>query len=406
MIEDNTILCKRDDETDFQYHKRLVYGKLEDKTLADYDYTELSKYVYGKEFAGDVARRLMYGSKRTLDLLEHERIENVSDDSLLFDLDSKMRDLRKEKQKFFDQRREFNKVLMEQARWEHIEDMLRDAAASPELRNMKIMPSDYGRDCDDTEAILVFSDWHYGMVANNIFNTYNTDICKRRVTQIVSSAIERIKLHKCAKLNIFLLGDFIHGALRASARVASEEYTIDQLMSASEIVAQAIYELAGYVDEVYVYSTYGNHARVVPEKKDSIHCDNMERIIPWWLKCRLSECQNVTVVPGEDTEFIFANVCGYDVCASHGDLDAVRNSPRLLTTLMHKTYGKDIDCIILGDKHHRESFDELGVTAMLCGALCGTDDYANGKRLYSTPSQLLLIYNDSGLDAEYRLKCE
>lgn len=43
---------------------------------------------------------------------------------------------------------------------------------------------------------------------------------------------------------------------------------------------------------------------------------------------------------------------------------------------------------------------------MICGALCGADDYANDKRLYSTPSQLLLIFNPiDGLDAEYRLKC-
>jgi hypothetical protein len=94
------------------------------------------------------------------------------------------------------------------------------------------------------------------------------------------------------------------------------------------------------------------------------------------------------------------------VCASHGDLDGVKTSPRLLSTLFQKRYGRNIEYVLLADKHHRESFEELGVEALLCGALCGVDEYANGKRLYSTPQQTLLIFNErDGLDAEYRIRC-
>ena len=132
----------------------------------------------------------------------------------------------------------------------------------------------------------------------------------------------------------------------------------------------------------------------------------MERLIPWWIELRLASCENVSVVPDDGSEFLFMNVCGHDICASHGDLDSVRTSPRLLPTLFQKVYGKDVEYILIGDKHHRESFSEMGVTAMICGSLCGTDDYANEKRLYSNPEQLLLIVNErDGVDAEYRLKC-
>ena len=48
---------KRDgDESAFNYHKRLVYGKLVDKTLSDVDYSELSELVYGQQYSSDVAR--------------------------------------------------------------------------------------------------------------------------------------------------------------------------------------------------------------------------------------------------------------------------------------------------------------------------------------------------------------
>ena len=87
-------------------------------------------------------------------------------------------------------------------------------------------------------------------------------------------------------------------------------------------------------------------------------------------------------------------------------MDSVKSSPRLLATLFQKKYGMDIEYVLLGDKHHRESFDEVGICAMICGSLCGTDDYANSKRLYSQPEQLLLIVTeDDGVDAEYRIKC-
>jgi len=407
MIENETPLLQRDDESNFQYHKRLIYGKLEDKTLADYDYAELSKYAYGKEFSTDVARRLMYGSKRTLDLLSQEaaEIEQAGSSEIISDIDRRLMDLRKEQQKFYDQRRELNKMLMHEARSEHLDEILTNAISSLDMTNMYTEPY-FAPEVSDTEAVLVFSDWHYGMVTDNIYNTYNTEICKARVKLVVEKAIERIMLHQCNTLHILLLGDFIHGALRASTRVASEELTIDQLMNASEILAQAINELSKYTNRVYVYSTYGNHARVIPEKKESIHADNMERIIPWWLTQRLANNKRIEIYTCMTNEFVLFDVFGHDICAVHGDLDPIASSQKTLTTLMHKVYGRDLEYILIGDKHHRESSEAFGVTSIICGSLCGTDEYANSKRLYSNPSQLLMIFNRDGLDAEYQLIVE
>ena len=47
-------LNKRPDESDLDYHKRLINGKLVDKTLADIDYSELSNLVYGQSYSSDV----------------------------------------------------------------------------------------------------------------------------------------------------------------------------------------------------------------------------------------------------------------------------------------------------------------------------------------------------------------
>ena len=409
MSDVECVLSRRDGESIVEHHKRLVMGKLVDKTLADYDYTELAKYAYGREYAPDVARRMFYGSRKTLDLLESEKMNGTVDKTVLNEIDEKLIELRKERQRFFDQRREYNKLLSADGRKEYMYDCL--VAAAEDLYDT--VGNVYrGADVSsienfgDNEAVLVFSDWHYGMVANNVFNKYDTEVCRQRITKVVRDAARRIQLHKCNKLHIVVLGDLIHGGIHASVRVASEELVCDQLMQVSEILAQSVDYLSQFVGETTVYITYGNHARTIQNKKDSIHRDNMERIIPWWLEQRLSKNESVSIAPDTQTEFLFVNAAGHDICASHGDIDSVKSSPRMLTTLFGKQYGKNIEYILLGDKHHRESFEELGITSMICGALCGADDYANDKRLYSTPSQMLLIFNPvGGLDAEYRLKC-
>lgn len=408
-MADNYSLVKRASESNFDHHKRLVYGKLVDKTLADCDYSELAEALYGQPYSSDVARRMLYGSRKTLELLDTERIKSVSVESVRSDIDAQILELRKERKKFYDQRREYNKLVDNDSRREHLEAALIEAANKLDTTvgsMFDVYHSASEDEVSNSEAILVFSDWHYGMKTDNVFNQYNTAICRERVSKVVYDAISRIKLHSCSTLHIVVLGDISHGNIHTSARVASEELACDQLMQSSEILAQAIEALSAHVERTCVYTTYGNHMRSVQNKHDSIHRDNMERLVPWWLEQRLKENERIIIVPCEDNEFLFVNSCGHEFCASHGDLDSVKSSPRLLATLFHKKYGKNIEYIILGDKHHRESFDELGVSAMICGSLCGTDDYANEKRLYSRPEQLLLIVNhECGVDAEYRLKC-
>ena len=49
---------------------------------------------------------------------------------------------------------------------------------------------DYILDVSDSEAVITFADWHYGMTTNNIWNKYNTDICRQRVSEFVSKKVD------------------------------------------------------------------------------------------------------------------------------------------------------------------------------------------------------------------------
>jgi hypothetical protein len=71
----NPELYKRENETDFEHHKRLIFGKLIDKSLSDEDYSDLSEQIYNQRLSSDVCRREMYGSKYTIQLLERENLK-------------------------------------------------------------------------------------------------------------------------------------------------------------------------------------------------------------------------------------------------------------------------------------------------------------------------------------------
>ena len=65
-------LSRRSGESELDFQRRIVYGKLVDKTLSDYDYSELAELIYGQTYSSDFARRLMYGSLRTLEAMDRE----------------------------------------------------------------------------------------------------------------------------------------------------------------------------------------------------------------------------------------------------------------------------------------------------------------------------------------------
>lgn len=396
-------------EDQLSYHRRLIYGKLVDHTLADVDYSILAPLVYGVEYSDDHARKMFKGSLRTLELMDDSDVFSSlrsGDEATMTELEEKRLAFEKEKKKFSDQRREFYKLVTEDARFERMTEKIAEAA-----KNLKdevpLHPAPAYKPVNDDECILVFNDWHYGMVTDNIWNTYNTAICVDRVNYVVTQAIRRLKLHKPGTLHLVLLGDLAHGAIHTSARVASEELVCEQLMHVAEIVAQASATLADYVGTVIIHSTYGNHMRTVQNKRDNIHADNMERLIPWWLEWRLSEYENIVVDNDTEHEFVLFECCGKHVLGTHGDLDSVKRAPRLLGSVFSRKKDIKIDYILLGDKHHLEEFEELGIESILMRSLCGTDDYANDHRMYSSAGQTMLFFNNScGRDASYNFKIE
>ena len=312
-------------------------------------------------------------------------------------------ELYKLKVQTYDQRREHRKVLAKEAREEHIySELIKCAESLNNFTPLNINGKIYN---GEKEAVLCFADWHYGMVTDNIWNKYDTDICKKRVEEYISKAISYIQINNVRKIHIVILGDLAHGSIHTGVRVASEEDACDQLMNVAEICANAINELSKYAETICVYSTYGNHMRTIQNKKDSKHSDNMEKIIPWWISARFLGREDIKVFEAEYEEFLKINVCGYNICAVHGDLDSIKNFGVTANTIFTKLYGESIDYTISADKHHLEEFENFNIENIIVGSLCGADDYARDHRLFSAPRQTLMIFSESeGRECTYNIK--
>lgn len=372
----------------------------------DLDWSEI-KDKYRIDLASDSIRKangtIFGGSFRTAYL--KNQIYSKSDEfTQEKEFDKKIADIRKEKQKLFDQRREYNKLLISDARAEHLNDELLHIAENLNKKYPLIQLDKYKQGNTKREALLALSDWHYGMVTDNIWNTYNTDICKQRVEKLVFKVIDYLELNRIDMLHIVLLGDAAHGGCHVSCRVKSEEDVCDQIMHVSEIMAEAINKISACVSHITVYSCYGNHLRTIQNKKDSVDSDNLEKLIPWWLKQRLKDNSKIDIVESEYKEFTRIDVCGYHVCCVHGNLDSFKNLGSTINTIFSRKFGETIDYTISGDKHHLEEFEQFDIENILIRSLCGTDDYANGKRLYSKPGQTLIIFNlEDGRESTYHI---
>lgn len=307
------------------------------------------------------------------------------------------------KKQFYDQRREFNAVLTKEARAEHLAGVLADAAH--ELNGQYPLLREFGNVyCEEQcEAVLVLSDWHYGMKTSNLWNEYDTEICKARISRLREQVIERLRRHKVFRMHVFVLGDMANGAIHVTSRVASEEAVCEQLMHVSELIAELVSDLANYVQETLIYCTYGNHTRTVQRKEDSIHEDNMERLIPWWLEQRFVMRDDVTVTHTDVQELLSASVLGHHICGVHGDLDG-KDAALTLSRVYERVYGQKMEYLISGHLHSLMDTEQLGVTSVRAGSLCGTDEFAKNARLFSEPRQTLLMFTPDGLDAIYHLQ--
>lgn len=390
-------LTQRPNESSYEYHRRLVYGKLVDKTLADTDYSEIAEALYGQPYSPDVARRMLYGSNKTLQAIDGDRMAAIDNQYTLDEIDTKMIELRKERQKFFDQRAAFNKVVRERARQEELNEILEKAIVegdlpSLEYRRTEIEPS-------DNDLLVSLNDIHYGADIDNYWNTYNPTVCRQMMRTYLDRIISVAEKHGSQNCIVWQNGDSISGNIHYSIAVSNKENVIEQVKGVSELIAEFLAALSEHFDKVMYVSVAGNHSRISIDKDFALTGERLDDLVEWYLGARLQHFDNVVIGAGEkiDNTMYLLNVRGRTYCGVHGDLDPSDSKIQSLQSLAQRP----LYAVLCGHKHHCKIDDIQGVRTIMAGSFLGMDDYCVQKRIYGRPEQMICVCTEEGIECAY-----
>lgn len=303
-------------------------------------------------------------------------------------LEQLKKEVYKEKIKYQDARREYRKELTSEARFENLIDVLK-----AEIVNLDELPLyHYGERVEKNkkpkDAILALSDWHIGAMVDTQWNCYSVDIAKERMEQLLNKVKRYILNYNITNLVVEINGDMVHGLINVSNRVQSEEDVVSQIIIVSDMLSYFINELKPYVRNLKVVTTLGNHGRLIPNKKESINKENMEMLIPEFLKLKLDKDINILTSNGLD--FIKYKIGERVICLSHGQYDKVNEVIEDFSK-MYKCVPNEIH---LGHTHSYKDINDSNIYITVNGSLMGSDEYAVNLRKITKPSQNLIIYDE------------
>lgn len=393
-------LERREGESLMDYHKRLIYGKLIDKTLADADYSEIAEKIYGKQYSSDVARRMLYGSRNTLVLMENEHY-SPADESRLSEINTRIIELEKEKIKFRDERNEYNKLIRQEARKEsYMEQIIRaiyDAADKSKLDYDYAVPEI----TSDSSMIISLTDLHVGSDIKNAWNEYNSDVLRDRMNHYLGRIIEIQNRHNASDAYV-VISEALSGLIHPNLRIQNNQDLIEQFLTAVNYIADFLVVLGEHFTHVNVYVAPGNHSRISPKKEESLTHENMDNLIIPFLSAKLQNFENINFFENDiEQSMALFTVRGINVCAVHGDKDSFSS----IATTINKFLKARIDLCLLGHRHTNAMKTDGDIKVVQSGCMSGSDEYALNARYRNRPEQAICIITENeGLDCIYDVK--
>ena len=316
--------------------------------------------------------------------------ENFSDEQMLTMVEQK-RELEKAKIKLRDERLDYQKTVREEARKESLVDLVRRVFVDT------VVPFDYypnytSSGTSKDEMVICLSDLHVGIVCDNYWNQFSTNVLKERLHKYLDEIREIQITHSCRKCYLVLGGDNVSGLIHTNLRLQNNENVIQQLKIASEYIGNFVNELVKMeaFEEIEIRSVAGNHSRLSQNKEEHLKGEELDELIPFYLSLMFANSDVVKVYedsPIDSTINSFTTSGGKLFYIVHGDKDSVSNVVSDLTLMV----GKKPDGIIMGHRHHNGIDTTHNVKIIQCGCVVGTDDYCVDKRISGEPEQCVFI---------------
>lgn len=394
----NEILKRLDGETENQALWRIGKAKA-DGLLGDMTWVEIADF-FNKEFRDDETqyydssayrKRYKNFSDAYEELFSQENFTNEE----MMTIEEHKRELEKAKIKMRDERLDYQKTIREEARKESFIELVRRVFVDT------VVPFDYYTNytfsgVSNDEMVICLSDLHVGIVCDNYWNQFNTNILKERLHKYLDEIRDIQRTHSCRKCYLVLGGDNISGLIHSNLRLQNNENVIRQLKIASEYIGNFVNELVKMeeFEEIEIHSVAGNHSRLSQNKEEHLKGEELDELIPFYLKLMFVNNDVVKVYedsPIDSTINTFTTTGNKLFYIVHGDKDSVSKVVSD-TTLM---VGKKPDGIIMGHRHHNALDSTHNVKVIQCGCVVGTDTHCVDLRISGEPEQCVFITNEN-----------
>jgi len=392
------VLHKLEHENDEQFIWRICQAK--DSGTIDLGWTEVADLL-NKELKNDVSEYLNEAAYRkpyqqAKRFYESGVFNDLSEDEYLKELQDTKHEIRKEKQKLFDERTSLNKILREQGRIESMYDVVKRALDDYEPVQFRFEYVPHSWNESDNDLIIHLTDVHCGMNITSAMNTFNFDVLQERLKKYLKEILDIQKTYNSEKAYVILGGDMIHGLIHTNARIEAKENVVEQIMLVSDLVSNFVFELSKVFSFVEVYTTAGNHSRITMNKEESSRGENFDLLIPYVCRKELANVGNVAFIDNElDCDIAFFVVRGHMVYATHGDKDTPKNVVYHMTQFSRKAGLPLPDICYLGHRHTNGLTTVDDVKVIESGCVDGMDSFAINGRYVGTPEQTVTVVTEA-----------
>ena len=387
------VCLKKDGESFLEYADRLIEAK--ENNQIDIDKSELWDLLVNEKISPEESRKRLYGAKAIISKLKEEGYESITEDDILKTLELKRIEFEKEKQKFFDQRVSYKKVIRDDTRLDEVYDIIQETIQSGNLPKIEFNYKTIEH--TDNDLLVSLNDLHFGADINNAWNTYNSDICKERLNDYFNEILKIKELHNSENCYVSANGDLINGNIHLSVLVSNKENIIEQVMGVSELIAQFLGELSKHFNNVVFIVVAGNHSRIGSNKDNSLKSERLDDLIPWYIKARLQNVDNIFVNENLDNTMSLVDIRGKKYLNVHGDYDSGRSAIQSVALMS----GQNIYAILCGHLHHNSMEYVNNIKVIMSGGFLGMDDYCITKRIVGIPQQLVCVCDDNGVKCTY-----
>lgn len=396
-------ITRKDNENEEQFIWRL--GQMKDSGEIDLSWPEIADII-NREFRTDESEYRLESAYRksyqyTKRYFESGVFNRLNEDVYIKELDlKKKKELEKERRKLFDARVDYNKIIRQEARKEsYLEMVQRIICENTVPLDIDAKENNF---VSNNDLLCHLTDIHTGIEIHNWKNEFNKDILKTRIEKFTQKILDIRKIHNSQDCYL-VIGEILSGIIHNNLRLQNNMDLMEQFKYISDLISSILVILSKNFHHVYVFVTPGNHSRISPKKEDALDGENMDLLLPYYLKARMQNTQNVSICDNKlDPEVASFKIRRTQVFAVHGHKD----NPSTVVQDFTMMFGLKPNILLMGHRHTNGLLTVYDTKVIQSGCVSGSDNYALSIRKTNRPEQTVSVVSDDGFECLYDIQLD